>query len=1053
MTGFEGGERSLPPIPTLVMESASTSGHELKWDQDPPLTPTPPTPPPKPFFSSSVFTPSPPVPAHIVADMPLSPPGSGDSEGGISISSLATSATSKASPLLVPPPPPSPPQLMLQSSMHKMSPSTDIGAAADIDLAPASSDVGLDVTHIRDPKISSLNSKETLEVGLDRHHLSNAVLALGHDDDVQAYTGTFDDDSYDDVDQFMDQFMEHYDRVDREEDEQDDTTRLGQEAPSQKEYDDVMPIDKRVVDDDNEMPMIPLRPRSTPSMAAGAATSLVDMASTLSGSETMSPISISTFPDINTNAILAPTLRSRTRMKTMDAATTASVNLDIETDDSPSCLDLFLYTYPYPSSRQNGEMERLASLSIPSVSDSTPPASVTCSPSESTSVSRSRSFSSTHTTLSFGSESESSCPQSPPPMPFSSSEDINYIVSSHFSISPVLPPDTARDDDTKTNNSSSPTTYLIYDDDDDEKEDVDNGVRIEDRGGEEAGESFDRQIWAERKSFEDKVLSQKPEEGIMKMGHENATEDDDVEAEVGNEVEWEYVVGDNTMVTASNGRLDAAHNGHARNGEEHAIAIVMPDPLLFEPDTMTTTRYSPPTTTLTTPAMTLHTLLEDDLTCESSTAVAAALATSMWKQDACELAEDLSSSTHRSNGSAVSHAIRTQLSSTPSISSTRNPSSRFPIASDESESSESESQSEDEDEDDDIPLAKSIPGALTAQTTIRRQVRQEREKKKQEKVLRRLAESTRTRLTTLRATGATPSSLSSSRGDTPSQQQVGRPRIHTLTGKSSILFNSFSPEDLARKLRDINGPDGVQVSTASAPVSRTSLYPQEQLDLPTRHRSKSMTRPVGDTLPTETLPPLPQGGSHAQRTNSMKEPSSSYHYHTHSSPTHIPAPYRSLSRSRNSLERMRISDSTPAIPGRMSYDDHHKLSKSHHYESSSSRSGADKPQRATSHRNRPVPVPVPSTSSPANASPVVNTSKPELVVQQRVFISSMQRFNMVEISESTTAGDVIRMIEAEGSLRDFTGSGGWMVFEVAQDFGMGTFFIYLFASSRPQSFF
>ena len=47
---------------------------------------------------------------------------------------------------------------------------------------------------------------------------------------------------------------------------------------------------------------------------------------------------------------------------------------------------------------------------------------------------------------------------------------------------------------------------------------------------------------------------------------------------------------------------------------------------------------------------------------------------------------------------------------------------------------------------------------------------------------------------------------------------------------------------------------------------------------------------------------------------------------------------------------------------------------------------------------------------------------------------------MVEIGASTTAGDVIEMIEAEGSFKDFAGSGGWMVFEVAQDFGMGTFF-------------
>ena len=69
-------------------------------------------------------------------------------------------------------------------------------------------------------------------------------------------------------------------------------------------------------------------------------------------------------------------------------------------------------------------------------------------------------------------------------------------------------------------------------------------------------------------------------------------------------------------------------------------------------------------------------------------------------------------------------------------------------------------------------------------------------------------------------------------------------------------------------------------------------------------------------------------------------------------------------------------------------------------------------------------------------------SKPELVVQQRVFIGNMQRFNMVEINESTTAGDIIEMIEAEGSFTDIAGIGGWMVFEIAQDFGMGTYFFF-----------
>lgn len=59
------------------------------------------------------------------------------------------------------------------------------------------------------------------------------------------------------------------------------------------------------------------------------------------------------------------------------------------------------------------------------------------------------------------------------------------------------------------------------------------------------------------------------------------------------------------------------------------------------------------------------------------------------------------------------------------------------------------------------------------------------------------------------------------------------------------------------------------------------------------------------------------------------------------------------------------------------------------------------------------------------------------VVQQRFFVGDMQRFNMVEINSATTAGEVVEMIDAQGGLQGVSGSGGWMVFEVAQDFGMG----------------
>jgi len=55
------------------------------------------------------------------------------------------------------------------------------------------------------------------------------------------------------------------------------------------------------------------------------------------------------------------------------------------------------------------------------------------------------------------------------------------------------------------------------------------------------------------------------------------------------------------------------------------------------------------------------------------------------------------------------------------------------------------------------------------------------------------------------------------------------------------------------------------------------------------------------------------------------------------------------------------------------------------------------------------------------------------VVQQRIFIGDMQRFNLVEITPATNAGDVIDTVARQGMLDR---SESWMVFEMAQDYGM-----------------
>ena len=1218
-TGHEIGNPVLP-LPSLVsvIESASTTEHEL-GDTKSSISSCPPSPQSSPSSSSvhpsSSSTPS----SYTGVDMPppsvlLAPTSLGlDAEVGAGycdrsgkLISLPRSPAMSAAPQVSPPSVPPPPKLALRSSIL---PGDQMPPVVDIDSTPASS------------------------------------VELRFVDD-------------DDADQFMDQFMEHY------EDQRDDASRQDQEGPSQEEDNDVMvslgKVDKRVVvDEDGDQMQMQLTPQpwSSTSLLAAAtvpAIPLVDAAS-VSSSETLSTsATLTAFPRTS-----SPVLAS---------------------DDS-SLYDSYLYTYPYPSSRQNGEMDlelKGSSVSIPSATDSTPPASATWSTSESASVSRSRSFSSTYTSLSFGSESEtSSCPQSSvegddincryssgiqhpllppqpqPPMlvksptdsvlhaaevsvlgsppaltlPFSGNEDIGYFVSvpgpGLISKSPVHRGGalsstmelSTRDDDT---NSTTTTTYLAYHDDE-----IDSDVHVEKRAG---------SVQSERKDVEGEILSQKCEEGIMRKKYDLATEvkaavkaTEFIEAEV----ERDYIIG-NKPFAASNGRLNTAFNGHGQERKRHAIATVTPDavssdePVNDDTKLVTTkSRYSPPllsATNLATPAMTLstsHTLLKDDLACGSSTAVAEALPMSSWKRDTSEMAEGSSySSTHKSDRSvshvihavlvdndhdekrrrrtaglerggrrdllsysaissrssssssndddddhygppnnsspSQSHAVvnvnlRTRHSRTPSsISATspgymspspkspvvsRNNGSKFSEDDDDDDDVEDEDDQED-DEDDDVPLAKRIPGALTAQKSIRRQVRQEREKKKQEKILRGHAETVRTRLMTLRP-GAVPSSSHETATALVASQTAAHRNSRTLTRNSSRSLNPFPPEDLVRK-RDINGSDGV--AAATTPVDATSLYQQQALH--SRLRSKSMTRPLRDVRPsstTETLPPVPVPQSHppssrTQRTKSVKEPSSPYHYHTSPSPTPINSTYapssitplrpmrsfhfhrpstdrrpigmddprsvplpldaekrisrnssslvsrsgpstregsqqqtftfptttsthhhRSLSRSRSSIERtspIPIPEPVPPIPttARISHGEYHELFKFHHYDSSSSRAGsnrisadADKHLRAPSRQQRPPPVPVPSTSTPVDPLPVIS-SKPDLVVQQRVFIGNMQRFNMVEIGASTTAGDVVEMIEAEGSFKDFVGSGGWMVFEVAQDFGMGTFF-------------
>ncbi|KAF7308630.1 hypothetical protein HMN09_00712300 [Mycena chlorophos] len=84
------------------------------------------------------------------------------------------------------------------------------------------------------------------------------------------------------------------------------------------------------------------------------------------------------------------------------------------------------------------------------------------------------------------------------------------------------------------------------------------------------------------------------------------------------------------------------------------------------------------------------------------------------------------------------------------------------------------------------------------------------------------------------------------------------------------------------------------------------------------------------------------------------------------------------------------------------------------------------------------PLPSPMASSPASghhnstfsARPISHSA------MTRVFVGDLQHFSAVDIGPTTTAREALAVLEEQGTLEGWRGTGGWMLFEVAQDFGM-----------------
>lgn len=316
----------------------------------------------------------------------------------------------------------------------------------------------------------------------------------------------------------------------------------------------------------------------------------------------------------------------------------------------------------------------------------------------------------------------------------------------------------------------------------------------------------------------------------------------------------------------------------------------------------------------------------------------------------------------------------------------------------------------------------------------------------------------------------------------------------TLPGKA-LTSPVFNPHDLARKLQNVQLSDippppysGYQQQSIQSPQSlarhptlSSAHHPMSPTYL---HHAKSISRPSGEIQKSADRPHrLPSPGastavSPAHRARSLRDPAHAQRQSPFTSPVgEAQPPLPSLHRMRSfhrSAERSpsRVDGSralgTPEQDPRANYASSPTaaLSRSNtQHQRSMSLSRRD-PERVRAERaipTEPVPslplglktsnderrrLPQPNPASTrssneaerpqrSNAQPPPLPAKDLTVTQQRVFVGNLQQFHMVEIAAATTAGDVVSLMDSQGALNGWAGSGGWMVFEVAQDFGMG----------------
>ncbi|KAF9221594.1 hypothetical protein BS17DRAFT_785021 [Gyrodon lividus] len=344
--------------------------------------------------------------------------------------------------------------------------------------------------------------------------------------------------------------------------------------------------------------------------------------------------------------------------------------------------------------------------------------------------------------------------------------------------------------------------------------------------------------------------------------------------------------------------------------------------------------------------------------------------------------------------------------------------------------------------DDDIPLAQRVPTALTAQKSIRKQLRDERQQRRLER-----AKSTRT-------TAPPPlPPLPMEPISTPVQRATHTSRHRSISAAPGPVLGShrreqsrarhapidaFPAEDLTRKLMNLQASSHTPPPTAPPSYDASAFFSARAAGYSGGvSRSSSRGRYMDQAAYMQQMPSrAPEVSPQDRPLRSMR----SFHRtegryaesrRIASEATPAQRLRRSVTAADSNHSARNVGDGASTgceqLPksGRVSEDG--RRPPIHTFRPSLDRE-SDVAVRVV---QRPLVPPLP-THEVMPGLPQQPVSRVP-VVQQRIFIGDMQRFNMVEITPATNAGDVIDVLASQGVLDK---SGSWMLFELAQDYGM-----------------